>query len=66
MPCFLPSHELYIVLQLDSVWDVIDVGALVPPHLQGFFEKCQFGPDSEGSICMMIDIDSFSKARKGS
>jgi len=39
---------------LDSRWDIVDVGALVPPDLQEFFEKCNFGPDSEGSRTMML------------
>lgn len=43
-----------LVHELDSKWDVVDVGALVPCHAQEMFRRCNFGPDSEGSTTMIL------------
>ena len=43
---------------LDTVWDIIDVGAPVHPEALPFFEsdKAHFGEDDEGSIALQLQI----------
>lgn len=43
---------------LDTVWDIIDVGAPVHPEAMPFFEsdKAHFGEDTEGSIALQLRV----------
>jgi GNAT superfamily N-acetyltransferase len=44
----------HLTRHLDTVLDVIDVGAAVPVQAQPFFCRCGFGDDDEGSTLMML------------
>eukprot|EP00889_Picochlorum_renovo_P007337 jgi/Picre1/34367/NNA_001837.t1 len=47
-----------ITRHLDTVWDIIDVGAPVHPEAMPFFEsdKAHFGLDDEGSIALQLQV----------
>lgn len=48
----------HLTRHVDTVWDIIDVGAPVHPRAMPFFEseKAHFGEDDEGSIAMQIQV----------
>jgi predicted N-acetyltransferase YhbS len=43
---------MQLLVQQLQMQDIYDVGLVTPPEAQGFFRRCSFEPDREGSTPM--------------